>query len=616
MQFKLGMSMSKWRGFALQILALILHLLLSMKREMQSALFWLALTLFFSTSLAAQQRVKLLVTKPCDKIQIEAPDPIELNASEKDLICGDKKVAAWKTIPPAQARYFLTISLQNRGYWDIEFSMGGDTVIAHTEQKLTLEQVRVIKSPVPLSVDRYWYPRGKPLTPSLLNEIENWVKRQLAENGYPCATLRTLASTTERNVEIEVISGSLWHIADIKSAGIPGLLGGVERRYDAFHMGDVYNSKKLELTSNRLVRNDLVLSSNLSSLCGEGAPGTIEQTLYAGEPRLISFGIGFDTEEYLITKLWWQNGRLLSTGSPLTAQASASLLRQYAAVTWDWYYLPFPSRHFLSAFGTVERRNERRYEEQSIRSGIAPVWKDDYSDSSIRLSSGPGYEYISTPRGLGKNIVSLITWNSDIQLTTHDYEYFIASPRSGHDLSLRHSTAHTNFGSNLSATSWRATTSHLWNVASWDPPIFVLELRTEAATTRPGKTTNAADLPASYRYHLGGSRNLRGFGREALPPTELGALSYAYAGSSLRLNNVIAYKLQPIVFADAAMLGYRPGSLDPDNAFWSPGFGLRWESPIGAMLFTLGHGLISGPRAKDWENLKRWQFYFSFGEQT
>jgi hypothetical protein len=122
-----------------------------------AVMFRIALILLIATPLAAQQKAQLLETTPCAKIRIETPEPVDLTAAEKDLVCGDAQTSAWKNIPATQAKYFLKIFLQNRGYWNIDFSTAGETVVARSERKLTLERVSVLNSPVDLPVDRYWY---------------------------------------------------------------------------------------------------------------------------------------------------------------------------------------------------------------------------------------------------------------------------------------------------------------------------------------------------------------------------------------------------------------------------------------------------------------------------
>lgn len=575
----------------------------------------LTIFIFFSSTICALELEPQYSTKPCQAIFIEGPEKLQFTGTEKVLLCGDERTSSWQNIPLSQARYFLKIFLENRGYWNLNIEEKDGKLLVKTGEKLTLERIETINSPIDLEIDKYWYPRGKPLTPTLLNEIENWIEQRLAEYGYPCAEITAIASKKDATVLVTIDAGELWRIDKIKAQKIPGLLGGIERRYDAFTPGEIYNAKDLELTSSRLVANDLVISSTFMPQCSGEKKGIVEQTLLPGQPRLISFGFGFDTEEYFMIRSLWQNGRIFTTGSLLKVQAFASYRRQNAQTTWDWYYLPFPSRHFLAILGKIERRNEKYFEELSATLAISPTWSTDFSASYMKVASGLSYEFIATPRGLGKDRLGLTIWNTNLLLMSHDYEFYQVSPRSGHSLQLSHSFSSKALGSSIAATNMQFQSTHLWNLANWQPPIFILGLRSELFTTQPGAKTAPRDLPAAFRSHLGGVKNLRGFGRNSLPPTSLGALTSIYIGSEFRLNNVVAYKLQPLVFADIAWLGDKFLSVDTTNTYWSPGFGVRWESPIGSLRLTIGHGMIEGEKSSEWNHLARWNFYFSLGEQ-
>jgi outer membrane translocation and assembly module TamA len=476
-----------------------------------------------------------------------------------------------------------------------------------------VDSIRLLDAPIDLEVDRYWEPVGRPLTPENLDQIEQWVLRRLAESGYPCASVVTQASQVTGEVVLKVDGGKPWVFGEVESEGIPGVLGKTERRFDAFDVGDAYDARLLDLTSQRLISDDLVLNSNFLPDCKSESMG-LKQTLLPGQSRLLSFGFGFDTEEYFILRASWLNGRLFENASRLQTEAQGSFRSQMTRVQFDWYYLPFATRHFLTNHASVRRKNERRYETQEMNAGVAPAWQSDWIGAHHRLQSGLGYRYIRTPRGIGRPLTRILSIDSRWNLTSHDFEYYAGSPRSGHELALFHSRSDVAIGSDVSADQYRLTSTHLFNLASLSPPIFVLGFRSDFATTWPGHDTAGDDLPPLFRYHLGGSNNLRGFGRNALPNTDFGALSSGYLGSELRLNRVLPFKVQPLFFTDHGWLGSRGFQLDAKNHYWSPGVGARWESPFGSMRFTLGHGIIQGPVAESEQYLSRWQFYFSFGE--
>jgi outer membrane translocation and assembly module TamA len=143
----------------------------------------------------------------------------------------------------------------------------------------------------------------------------------------------------------------------------------------------------------------------------------------------------------------------------------------------------------------------------------------------------------------------------------------------------------------------------------------VLGVRGAAATTitgeRPGPDIK---IPPGFRQYLGGSRDLRGFGREELPANGLGGLSSVFGGVELRFGGPLPLGTQPLLFLDAGALGNAPWSLD-HPAYVSPGFGARWESPIGVVRTSLAHGFILPGDTSVPDSFSHLQFYLSLGEE-
>jgi outer membrane translocation and assembly module TamA len=126
---------------------------------------------------------------------------------------------------------------------------------------------------------------------------------------------------------------------------------------------------------------------------------------------------------------------------------------------------------------------------------------------------------------------------------------------------------------------------------------------------RPGPATL---LPPDYRTYLGGSSDLRGFSRQELPTDGEGGMSSFYLGVETRFSGVLPWNLEPLFLFDVGALGSKPVSLDMP-IYWSPGFGMRFESPIGTFRGTLANGFV-GSGVHDWSG-SHWQLYLSLGEE-
>lgn len=549
----------------------------------------------------------------CKQIFITSHDDIELTSSEKKLICGDDKNKAWEMIPINQASYFLKRALEARGYWRYKFDITEGQANVYTHYKTAFSQLSVDNDPVGIDLDRFWYPSGKFLTSDLLDRIEAFVTSELANLGHPCAKIETLADKDTGAIKIKIEDPGLFKVQKVVGEPISGAMAGVQRRFDAFRLEQDFALLKFELTSNRMVNEGLVIYSSFSPDCKNISAGVVEHKLNPGDPQLLSFGIGFDTEQYFITQSTWKNSRFTESASALQVTAFASYKLQQISSEFDWYYLPFPMRHYLKLQTSVKRLNENRYDEREFKISAQPSWQVDWSGSAAEISLGPNYRQIATTRGLAIELAKVVSIDLDVNSHTHDWEYFISSPRSGHNFDLQTSNAAPGLGSNIAVSSFSLRSTHLFNLFSYEPNLFVLGFRSLLGTTQVYGDTDVDEIPNSMKFRLGGTDTIRGFARERIPADDFGALSVLYLGSELRFANILPYNMQPYVFYDYGLIGKSAFEISTDTNYTSPGFGLRWESAFGPMRFSFGHGFVNGKESARLRHLRQWQFYFSYG---
>ena len=547
----------------------------------------------------------------CEDIVVRSPDKVEFDDKEKELLCGDKDNEAWSRIPTNQSVYFLRTFLQSRGYHQVAIDVSGSSVRATTSTKTSVSSVKILGSD--LDPTRYWQIYGRPLTPEALDELGKWIKLELGRNGRPCSVVELSADPATAVVVAEVSEANPATFPEVKSDGIRGLLGGLEERYYAFKEDQPFNSLLLDLTARRMIRDDIVLNTHFLSYCEDGNL-RLEQKIMSGEPRLLTFGVGFDTEEYLILRAAWRNSRLGTTGSQLEVSAYTSFRLQKARADFSWYYVPIITPHYLKFVGQYRREDTRRVEARTLTIEAGPAWSVDAWNARLNLWSGLTYELTETDRGRAPATTNIVALTGEARVQTHQYEYWRDDPREGHEFTLGVTSTTKAFGSDISANRYRLTATKLWNLFGFSPPIWVLGWRTALYTTDVGSNTPVTDLPIGYLYALGGSDNLRGFKLDGLPNNDLGALSSAYLGIESRVASVLPFNLQPIAFLDIGKLGSTAFNLEP-SSYWSPGLGLHWKSPIGTLRTTLAHGLVAGPESSKLNHLAHWQFYLSYGEQ-
>ena len=550
----------------------------------------------------------------CPNVRLDAPASVKLSTSERTLVCGDPLTPAWSHIPLRQAAYFLQIFLNQRGYHDAVTDFREGTLTVHAGALSTVREVEVVDAPIPLHPGRYWKIYNKPLTPKALDDLDRWIKHELARRGYPCVDMQTRADPTTGLIRIDIEHAPALVFPPIQTEPIPQTQPGIEKRYYAFHPGDPYDVLDLELSARRMINDEIVLNTDFAADCHPDGTVSVKQTTVPGDPRLISAGVGFDTEELAIVEGTWKHSRIGRMASALRVNLRASYRQQTADATFNWYYAPHVVRHYLRSVLSFERQNERRYDTRTFTAVSGPAWTRDAGSLYFSYWSGLSLSRTDTVRGLGPSSSRALALEGALDVSSHDYEYYKMTPRSGFSLDLDLTRSEKHLGSDFSATRATVGSTMLWNIASLDPPVFILGLRTDASATLLGNDTHASDIPVTYRNFLGGSRNLRGFGREALPANSHGALSSLYTGLEGRLASVIPFGVEPIVFVDVGKLGGVNRSVDR-SLFWSPGTGINWGSPIGTVRATVAYGLIRGPAAADLAYLSRWQFYLSYGEQ-
>lgn len=114
---------------------------------------------------------------------------------------------------------------------------------------------------------------------------------------------------------------------------------------------------------------------------------------------------------------------------------------------------------------------------------------------------------------------------------------------------------------------------------------------------RIGETDVIVDLPASERFFAGGSTTVRGFSQDRLGAVEtIAETGFPRGGNALLVLNA---ELRAPVWRDVGVVGFVDGGnvfarvedFDLSAIRVTPGFGLRYRSPIGPVRFDLGFKL-------------------------
>jgi outer membrane translocation and assembly module TamA len=550
----------------------------------------------------------------CPGITLTAPVEPPLRDVELRLVCGDKDPEAprsWRDVPVTQARFHLRAFLNARGHYEPKFDAppaGGLTV--DPGPRTHVASVEAPQAPAEVDLPRLRGVVGETLTPALLDRVERWVSGRLQTLGYPCPEVGATAEARTGKIVVNVKAGAREDLVSVQEEDIPGVGPGILRRYDVFRLGAPYNREKIELTERRILDSELLQSVHYSlARCRGGA--VLRQEAVAGPPRLLSFGFGSNTEGLLLGRASWKHARLGHSASQLRVSLLGSAKEQRLSASANWYPLPFPSRRSFAPLLDVRHRNEEFFEalESRLLAGIATTW--DGESAGLTLRAGPAWNALMTLRGLGPRAAHLGTLELEAQAMSHAFEYFRPRPRAGWQASLTAAFADERILSAISAQRVELAGQGLWNVRQLDPPLWILGARGVLATTITPEPVGSSRIPASMRHFLGGSRDLRGFGRQELPGDEAGALALAYLGVEARWGG-LSESFQPFAFLDTGALG-REALEWSLPVYAAPGAGIRWASPIGVFRATLARGGTLAGEAQ--ARLRHLQFYLSYGEE-
>ncbi len=552
-------------------------------------------------------------TPICPGYSISSDKIIRFSINEKRLICGDKNVEAWTDIPVSQAQMNITTFLQERGYFFPQFHPGENGLLTETGQQTLISEVTVDGEPPEfIQIHKRRNVKGEVLTPKKMSDLEEWARNELKSKGYPCPEVTTRAYPHTGKLTLVLHPGPFQKVANIIEEPIEELNENVLRRYDAFDPYKTYDVRKVNLTATRTQDDGVVQSTHFTATCqSEGV--TLTQKSIPGKPRLVVVGFGASTEEYGIAKASWKHARLGKMGSTLDVGAYGSFRKQEVNVESKWYFLNTPSRWFLNPLLSIRREDEPQYEFVSGDFRLTPAFTWDNQNIGLKGFFGPSINYTRIFDGGPEELTHFLSLKAQVDLMSHDYEYYLTDPRQGYTVSFATNLTHSSIFSDATAQQLNITGEALWNIGGYDPSLLILGIRGGLGTTVTERnSSNFLKLPPSFFYFLGGSSNLRGFDRQEIPGSATGALTVAFLGFEGRVGHVLPFNIEPIFFGDVGAVGNTPFDFDTP-LYISPGAGLRWLSPIGVLRTTVSHGLVIGTSTRS--DISHWQFYFSFGEE-
>ncbi|MES2965123.1 MAG: BamA/TamA family outer membrane protein [Bdellovibrionota bacterium] len=556
----------------------------------------------------------------CPNIRID--NEVDFGDMERRLLCGDGEQNAtgipWASIPPNQAAYFAKGFLQSRGFHVPRFIQDGDVLFIVRGPDSRLRDFKISGGPETWDPPKRRLIENERLTPPLLDDLQGWSLTQIKNEGYACATVESRADPATGEARVTVKPGSLLKIKRIEDTGDTGLREGALDRYNAFLIGDVYRERLISLTKRRIQDDGFLQTLVLTTRCDEDGV-TLVRDIVLGPSRTVRIGVGGSTEEGARVRLIVRRNRIGESASSAQGRVNLSYLnefvnKQIADASFRWYYLPGENRWFLEPAVIFEHAEETAFESQSVETKALHGWTIETTDGQFALRAGPNVLATYLSRGLGPERSTVTYAELGGRWTTHDFEWFATSPRTGEYVDASVLVTNAEWGANFTAQKLQIQGQKLWHLFHYDPPLFVLGVRFNASALFSPDANVTSDLPIRFLTFLGGESDLRGFDRQSLPLSGIGGLSSASGSIEGRFHKVLFKRVDVFTFLDGGALGRAQFKLDPP-IFLSPGTGLRWESPLGVLRGYVAQRFVMDRQATGPDYDRAWRFGFTFGEE-
>jgi translocation and assembly module TamA len=573
-------------------------------------------TLIFLMGCATPQN-KICTTR----VEFAKPSQISFTDNEKLMLCGDPSKESWKDIPASQAEFTVRNYLKQRAYYSPTFTFQNDTLTVDPGPLKLATSLTYEGDPKNFQDIKIRDIVGHPLTSELLDKVENFTLTRLKNMAYACPEVKLQALEETGAITVKIRTGPTYYFLEPKLTDSIGLYEKTMRRFDAFRVNAPYRYEWVKLSSNRAENDGIVVSSQFNFVCPSHPLDTSEpqglsltQTILGGDRHLLTIGAGASTEEFPIAELTLKSVRLDDGGANLTISLYGSQRDQKVNVIYTEYLFKNAPRFDLAPNFTVEHDKEVTYNTTHFQVGTPLEYHGDLPNSSWFVSFGPAVSRQFSVDSASDTSLSFFSLLGRLNFTSHNYELYQTDPRAGSVIDFNLNLLSDDVSVHPLATIYKITGSKLVPLNPVDPPQWLLGFRYGVATTNSTeRAPTSTRLPPQYFETLGGDQDIRGFGRQELNLGTVGAMTSAYLGTEFRYAKTLALGIEPFLFFDMGALGSEPFDFE-SPLYYSPGFGIRWSTPFGAIRATLAHGYIS--KAVPNENsLEHLQLFLSFGKE-
>lgn len=485
---------------------------------------------------------------------------------------------------------------------------------------------------------------GAPLDRALVQASRETALDEFRDHGYPYASVRIAegagSSERQRVVTLRAEPGPYTVHGPIEIVGNTSVDDQIIRRQLTFRPGVEFRQSRLQESQRNLYSQELFQFANVEPLRTEEPQAQIPTrvTVTEGDHRRLTFGFGYGTEEKARAEVNWRHVNFFGGARTAGVEARYSSLDRgiRLSLTEPYFFSPGLSlsvsgqswhtaqpvyrlnnnggrvtltRQFSRARGTTFGARPRtslslsygaEFEEYEVDAAVL----EDLAQRDDLIAAG-----VDPRTGEGRGTRSFIALDGGLNTTDN-----LLDAKRGYLASIHLEQAGKWLGGDYDYVEATAEGRYYQNLAD----AAVLAVQARAGSIR-GFGDRDTGVPFYKRYFLGGSGNLRGWGRFQVAPLSgfglpIGGASFVNA--SVELRAPVWRDLSGVLFFDAGNVWTEPWNFNLGDLRYDVGPGLRYNTPIGPLRADMGYQLnpIPGLLIAGKPQTRRFRFHFSIGQ--
>jgi outer membrane protein assembly complex protein YaeT len=485
----------------------------------------------------------------------------------------------------------------------IEIFEGSPVIVGDVDVEITGDSLSL--PPLPIK-------QGDIFVEEVYRKGEEVLRQFFLDRGYAHVVTERQAEVNldqdQARVNYHADSGPLSFFGETTVQGTNDVEPYLILRELSYKPGDTFSATKIAESQQKILALDLFGLVRIAPKEVPGKPTIVPMEVQVAEkePREISVGVGYGTEDEFRAQLQWQHNNWLGGGRRLSILGRYSSISITGAIT-------LIQPHFFSprTRGIISLRQDREDEDTYLlnASRFNPRLEHGFTPQLVGFI-GYRLEYdrldrigqaaiealgAVRERGMLSGPTLGLVWNtSDGPL----------NPTKGEVVSFTFGQAGKIWGGQYSF--YKVTSeAKKYLLLGWET---ILAGRLKIGFAEPlGPEEN---LPIFERLYAGGEKSVRGYARRKLGPLDsrgnpIGGLSLIEG--SLELRRAIWGPLGGALFVDFGQVSTRSFDLPVNDLKFGSGFGVNYQTPVGPLSLYVGFP-IRPARGE-----ASWQIYFSVG---